>query len=109
MEQLIFNQPTKDQPGFLRRAMHAAKAKTAFNDGDPAPLVAFFLDYVTSHPRDEAEAILLDLSEDDFNATMEQLMDAFEGKANSPAAQNNERSTARSGKARGRPTTGRSS
>ncbi len=104
---LVFNKPTKDQPGFLRRAIHAGKAKQAFHDGDPEPLIDFFLDYVTSHERDDAKAILLDLSEDDFDQTMQELMDAFEGKANSPQAKSNGKSTAASGPARGRTRTGR--
>lgn len=105
--QLTFDRPTKAEPGFLRRAMHASKARTAFENGDPEPIVEFFLDYVTSHPRDEAREILLDLSEDDFDTKMRDLMEAFEGKANSSAGQSNGKSTVRSAPARGRQRTGR--
>lgn len=106
---LVFNKPTKDQPGFLRRALNAGRARQLFNEGNPEPLVDFFLDYVTSHPRDVAKEILLDLSEDDFNQTIQELMDAFEGKASSPAARSNGNLTAASGPVRGRKRTGRSS
>lgn len=104
--QLVFRKPTKSDPGFLRRAMNAAKAKRAFDGGDPEPLIDFFLDYVTSHERETARAILLELSEDDFDATMGELMEAFEGKANSPAAKSNENLTAASAPTRGRKRTG---
>lgn len=103
---LVFNKPTKSDPGFLRRALHAGRVRQLFNDGNPEPLLDFFLDYVTSHPRDVAKDMLLDLSEDDFNTTIQELMDAFEGKANSPAAQSSGRSTAASAPARGRKRTG---
>lgn len=103
---LVFTRPTKDAPGFLRRMQNASKVQRAFENGDIEPITEFFLDYETAHPRDEAREILLNLSETEFNEILQSLMEAFAGKANSPAAQSNGKSTGRSAPARGHKRTG---
>ena len=105
--ELRFNLPKPDEPGFLRRVRNFTRVRAAFADNMQSPdaaddLVNFFLDYLDpAIDRELARETLFDLSEEEFNATMTRLSEAFEGKARSPAATSNGRSTAPS-VARGR-------
>lgn len=105
-EQIVFEIPGPDAPGFLRRQRRyselqrlIARGKNLEEGGDPEEvasvaldvidhMVDFMLDYVVTPERDVARDLLLDMSEKEFYAAFE----AFGKNAIRRTSQNSDRS-----------------
>lgn len=84
---LVFKLPTKDSPGFMRRMKRFMGIAAMWDGGRRDPqlvdeMITFFADYVVEPPtREQAIDALWDASETQIN----ELMEAFQGNAPSPA------------------------
>lgn len=72
MQQIVFEPPDEDAPGFLRRMKQALRFQQLMRDGGYTPddvdqIVDFLLDYVTQPTdRKEARALVWDASQKQF-------------------------------------------
>lgn len=79
MQQIIFDPPDENAPGFLKRLKQALRFQQLMRQGGYTPedvdgMVDFLLDYVTQPAdREEARALLWDASQRDFMAMLEAL------------------------------------
>ena len=80
---IVFNAPSKDKPGYLKRMKKAVQFGNALSGGQATPellddLVSFLADYVTvPEKREDAIAALWDANETQFM----QLIDVVKGGA----------------------------
>lgn len=84
MPELRIVVPGPDQPGYLRRTRQIARIQTKLNAGDLTgieDLVAFLQEFVDADEGVDAEEALLDLSQDEYMALMQEFANAGNSRA----------------------------
>ena len=90
MSKLVFELPTPQTPGFLRRAKKGMEYKEKLQSGNTVDvideMVEFLVDYVTEpKDREEAKEALMDATEEQFNELIN-AMTGSEDKEENPTA-----------------------
>ena len=86
MSKIVFQLPTSDSPGYLRRMRSALEFRERMSAGDPKPetvdaLIDFLLPYVQEpENRGEAREALLDATQEQYN----ELLGAISGGNENP-------------------------